>query len=346
MRSLLLASTATLALCATASAQVNRFVGPPPNATHLLDFDSPFVPSGPIGSTDPAFTAAGIVSVVQVGTFFPGGDVINAGSNGSGQSLVSQSGAMAVAGINQALDNLSAGAGWEITLAQPATQFGALFVDQINMSYQVELFLGTNSLGVGSWVYGGGGGSFPEPPDYWSGPGPFDRIVITAPNGAGGFGIDDFAFNEVTVAPTAYCTAGTSTNGCVPSIGANANPSVTMASACLVQATGVEGQKSGILFYGIDNSGFAPLPWGVGGTSLLCVKPPTQRSASQSSGGTTGLCDGALSLDWNAFQAANPAALGNPWMAGEKVYVQGWYRDPPAVKTTNLTDGLELTYLP
>jgi hypothetical protein len=78
----------------------------------------------------------------------------------------------------------------------------------------------------------------------------------------------------------------------------------------------------------------------------LCVKSPTQRTVVQSSGGTAGACDGQLVLDWNAFQTANPASLGNPWMAGDKVFVQGWYRDPPAVKTTNLTDAVELTYVP
>jgi hypothetical protein len=43
---------------------------------------------------------------------------------------------------------------------------------------------------------------------------------------------------------------------------------------------------------------------------------------------------------------ANPSALGQPWMAGDKAYLQAWYRDPAAVKTTNLSGGLELTYQP
>jgi hypothetical protein len=147
-------------------------------------------------------------------------------------------------------------------------------------------------------------------------------------------------------APTAYCTAGTSTNGCVPSISATDQPSVSQATTCVIDVTGVEGQRSGILFYGIDNSGFAPLPWGSGGASFLCVKPPTQRTPAQSSGGTVAACDGALTLDWNAFQTSFPGSLGNPFSPGDKVYVQGWYRDPPAVKTTNLTDAVELTYVP
>jgi hypothetical protein len=156
----------------------------------------------------------------------------------------------------------------------------------------------------------------------------------------------EFEYTVGGAPPTSYCTAGTSTNGCNPAISASAQPSVSQANACTLTVANVEGQKSGIVFYGIDNTGFSPAGWGVGGTSYLCVKPPTQRTYSQPSGGTIGLCDGTLTLDWNAWQLANPAALGNPWAAGQKVYAQGWYRDPPAVKTTNLSDAVEMTYVP
>ena len=58
------------------------------------------------------------------------------------------------------------------------------------------------------------------------------------------------------------------------------------------------------------------------------------------------LCDGALVLDWNAFQIATPTASGNPWTAGDKAWIQGWFRDPPACKTTFLSQALEVTYIP
>jgi hypothetical protein len=146
--------------------------------------------------------------------------------------------------------------------------------------------------------------------------------------------------------PVSYCTAGTSTNGCLPAITADAQPSATLATACNISVAGVEGQKSGLVFYGIDNSSYSPLPWGIGGSSYLCVKAPTQRMPTQVSGGNVGQCDGSLTQDWNAFQAANPSSLGNPFSAGQKVYLQAWYRDPSAVKSTNLSDGLELTLVP
>jgi hypothetical protein len=146
--------------------------------------------------------------------------------------------------------------------------------------------------------------------------------------------------------PVVFCTAGTSTNGCVPSISASAQPSASLANACVVNVANVEGAKSGLLFYGIDNTGFTPTQWGVGGNSFLCVKAPTQRMSTQNSGGTAGQCDGSLAQDWNVFQTANPTALGNPFVAGDDVFVQAWYRDPPAVKTTNLSDAVQLTMQP
>ncbi len=146
--------------------------------------------------------------------------------------------------------------------------------------------------------------------------------------------------------PTNFCTSGTSTNGCVATISATAQPSVTQATSCVINVTDVEGQKSGLVFYGINNTGFTPFVWGAGSSSFLCVKAPTQRMPSQSSGGTAGTCTGALTQDWDAFQSAFPSSLGSPFSAGDKVYAQAWYRDPPAVKTTNLSDALELTYVP
>ena len=81
--------------------------------------------------------------------------------------------------------------------------------------------------------------------------------------------------------------------------------------------------------------------------SCRCRSPSASGNNDRcGSGGTSGACNGTLSLDWNAYQMANPTSLGNPWAVGNKAYAQAWFRDPPAVKTTNLSDGLELTYVP
>jgi hypothetical protein len=148
-------------------------------------------------------------------------------------------------------------------------------------------------------------------------------------------------FGSCNTGPISYCTAGTTTNGCTASIAASASPSASFATPCVVTISGVEGQKTGILFYGLEA---LPQPWcSSGGASFLCVKSPTYRTLSQSSGGGTSQCNGALVLDWNAFQLANPGSLGAPFTPGRKVYLQGWFRDPPACKSTNLSNALELT---
>ena len=157
---------------------------------------------------------------------------------------------------------------------------------------------------------------------------------------------DVFVRDRGPMPPDAYCTAGTTTHGCRASIAASANPSVSLANPCNLSVSNVEGQKSGILFYGNDNATFMPAPWAPSSTSFLCVKPPTQRTPIQDSGGTLNACDGSYLLDWNAYQSANPSALGNPWNVGGNVYVQAWFRDPPAPKSTNLSNAVEMTYVP
>ncbi|MCC7013324.1 MAG: hypothetical protein IT454_12235 [Planctomycetes bacterium] len=140
-----------------------------------------------------------------------------------------------------------------------------------------------------------------------------------------------------------YCTAGTSTNGCNASVSASGTPSLSAPNGFVLTATGVEGAKLGLIFYGTN--GAHAVGWGAG-SSFACVKSPTQRTPASSSGGTSGACDGSLQLDWLAFLASHPGALGAPFAAGQQVNVQCWYRDPPAPKTTSLSNALEFTTCP
>jgi len=144
-------------------------------------------------------------------------------------------------------------------------------------------------------------------------------------------------------APLVYCTSGTSSNGCSASIGSSGVASASGATPLSISVSAVEGQRQGLIFYGIDNSGFAPNPWGTG---FFCVKPPVQRSFPQSSGGTVGACDGALTLDWNAFHVLLPGALGQPFAAGDSIYLQGWFRDPASSPVTAFSNALEVTLGP
>jgi hypothetical protein len=146
-------------------------------------------------------------------------------------------------------------------------------------------------------------------------------------------------------APQTYCTAGTTSSGCVATIAGAGTPRASAPSGFTITVSNVEPQKQGILFYGVDNSFFTPTPWGTG-TSFLCVKPPTQRMGTQSSGGTLGACDGTLSIDWNTFVSTNPGVLGTPFAAGAAVFAQGWFRDPPSPKTTSLSNGLRFLVCP
>jgi hypothetical protein len=162
-----------------------------------------------------------------------------------------------------------------------------------------------------------------------------------------GFGSYDGLASVSSVAPppTAYCTAGTTTNGCLASISSSGAPSASAGSGFSITVTSLEGQKQGILFYGINNTGFTPTPWSTG-PSFLCVKHPTQRTGVMNSGGTIATCSGSIALDWNQYIATHPTALGNPFSAGQKVYAQCWFRDPPAPKTTNLSNALSFTVGP
>jgi hypothetical protein len=141
-----------------------------------------------------------------------------------------------------------------------------------------------------------------------------------------------------------YCTAGTTSHGCVPSISGIGAPSASATSGFTIRVDGVEGQRAGLVFYGA--SGQIALPWGSGGSSYLCVKAPTQRMSVHNAFGNFLQCDGVLQQDWNAFMASVPGALGNPRAAGQAFDAQGWFRDPPAVKTTNLSNALHFVLEP
>jgi hypothetical protein len=127
-------------------------------------------------------------------------------------------------------------------------------------------------------------------------------------------------------------------------MGFSGTPSAAASSGFSLVCTNVEGLKSGIQFYGINGQFIQP--WAVGSTSFLCIKTPTQRMITMSTGGTSGLCDGSVTTDFLAFIAANPTALGAPLSAGQVIDAQTWFRDPPAPKTTNLSNGLEFTMAP
>ncbi len=138
-----------------------------------------------------------------------------------------------------------------------------------------------------------------------------------------------------------YCTSSTTTNGCAPSISGAGTPSASLACPFTIGVSALEGQKLGIVFYGV--SGPLASPWGTG---FLCVKAPTQRTGAQNSGGAAGACNGSFALDFNLYMSSNPLALGQPLFAGEVFFAQAWFRDPPSPKTTNMSNALRFTLAP
>ena len=101
-----------------------------------------------------------------------------------------------------------------------------------------------------------------------------------------------------------------------------------------------DSQQNGILFYGAYTTS---IPWAPASSSYSCVAFPIERMGVQGSGGTGGQCNGSLSIGFNAWAAAHPGALGAPFVPGQVLYAQGWFRDPAAPKQTNLSNGLRYT---
>jgi hypothetical protein len=169
---------------------------------------------------------------------------------------------------------------------------------------------------------------------------------VRATDGQGNTGLStvrQYQSNGCTGNAFAFCTAGTTSSGCTASMSWVGTPSATAGSGFVLSANGVEGQKTGLIFYGA--SGGQAVPWGTG-SSFLCVKPPTQRLSVSTSGGSSGQCDGTIAADWNAFRALNPAALGAPFVVGDLFQAQCWFRDPPSPKSTHLSDALEFQLCP
>jgi hypothetical protein len=127
-------------------------------------------------------------------------------------------------------------------------------------------------------------------------------------------------------APTAYCTAKTTSLGTTPSIGSTGEPSVGVNDFELTMTGGPPG-KHGIVIWA---SSPANLPF-LGGTK--CVGAPTQRTP-------------IFSFDGSGA-ASRPTSVTLDDL-GQTRYAQFWFRDPlhPDGTTMGLSDGLQYTVCP
>ena len=142
-----------------------------------------------------------------------------------------------------------------------------------------------------------------------------------------------------------YCTAGTSASGCQALLSSTGAASATASSGFALVASGVEGQKDGLFYFGTN--GRQANPWG-SGTSFQCVVPPVTRAGLLAATGTVGACDGTFTQDLNALWCPScPRPSKNPG-AGALVQAQFWFRDPlnTSNQTTSLSDGLEFSVAP
>ncbi len=139
-----------------------------------------------------------------------------------------------------------------------------------------------------------------------------------------------------------YCTAGISASGCVAAMAGVGDPSASGGSGFHVLASGTEGDKDGLFFFGTN--GRQATPWG-NGTSFQCVAPPVIRTPILAGSGLSGACNGLLAIDFNAVVAG--LGSGAP-AAGSVVQIQCWYRDPASSANlkTSLSNALEFTLRP
>ena len=148
------------------------------------------------------------------------------------------------------------------------------------------------------------------------------------------------AWGPESTCAESYCAAGTTTNGCLPAMAGFGQASRSEPDGFRLTASGVEGQKTGLVYFGSSGK---KTPWAPGSTSFVCVAGPVFRTGLADSGGTAGACDGEYTLDFNAWMAANPIKAPR---AGTFVHAQAWFRDAPSAKSANFSDAVRFVVGP
>lgn len=139
--------------------------------------------------------------------------------------------------------------------------------------------------------------------------------------------------------PATFCAGKVNSLGCTPFVSFSGLLSASSGAPFLIAANDVINQKNGLMFYGRSP---ASTPF-QGGTK--CVADPVQRTASQSSGGSSGGadCTGSFVFDFNAFVASG---VDPSLVAGVKLYAQFWSRDPASPSTTSLSNAVQFVINP
>lgn len=146
-----------------------------------------------------------------------------------------------------------------------------------------------------------------------------------------------FVFPQVQT----YCTAQTTSSGCIPVISnlfSYNTPSLSAGAGFNLRVIGAPQGKPGLFFYGVSGRAASPFLGGI-----LCVQPPLRRMPLLTTSTTGGACAGLMSIDFNTHVAG---AFDPALEVGTTVGVQAWTRDPGAPSTTNLSGALEFVMFP
>lgn len=144
-------------------------------------------------------------------------------------------------------------------------------------------------------------------------------------------------------APSTYCTAKVTSNGCTPQIGSSGVASASNGRDFYITAESVINNRTGLLRYSTTGPAATPFKGG-----FICVGGAVLRAALQTSGGAPRPaldCSGGFVVDFNEFIAsgANPSLVAN-----QQVWAQWWFRDPgyAAPNSLGFTDGLTFVIEP
>lgn len=165
------------------------------------------------------------------------------------------------------------------------------------------------------------------------------NVVVTGANGAYAGPIRcGAAYVHVLDVPTQpYCSAKSSSAGCLPAIFDSGAPTFTGTDDYVVQADDCLPSKPGLFFFGLQGPLAAPF---FNGT--LCVAPPLARTPVQLA--TTGAgCSGTY-----AFPLTQALMAAKGLFPGKTVHGQYWMRDPdhPDGTGVGLSNALELSIQP
>jgi hypothetical protein len=136
-----------------------------------------------------------------------------------------------------------------------------------------------------------------------------------------------------------YCTAGTSVGGCSPLLTTGGQASATKTSGFRLDVSNADGGARGLAFFGVSGKQAHPFR----GAGFQCVVPPLRITATVGAGGTTGACDGALSIDlndhWSLLRPEHNPGAGTQTQA--QVLLRSGRDGPPV-----LTSAVQFTLCP